>query len=68
MGSAEVAREREYVHGLYERLDHIRDAVQRELEAVRSVGGHGGTHQSRTERDAFARIHEDRLAQLREVD
>ena len=68
MTSAEVAREREYVHGLYARLDGIRDAVQRELEAVRGVGGDGGTHQSRTERDAFARIYEDRIAQLREID
>lgn len=68
MTSAEVARERAYVHGLYERLDRIRDAVQQELEAVRGIGGRGGTHQSRTERDAFARIYEDRLAQLREID
>jgi len=68
MTSAEVARERAYVHGLYERLDRIREAVERELETVRGVGGAGGTHQSRTERDAFARIYEDRLAQLREID
>ena len=68
MASAEVARERAYVHGLYERLDRIRDAVQRELDAVRAGGEAGGTHQSRTERDAFARIYEDRIAQLREVD
>src|SRR5690606_14211894 len=67
MTSAEVARERAYVHGLYARLDGIRDAVHRELDSVRGIGG-GGTHQSRTERDAFARIYEDRLAQLREVD
>ncbi len=68
MTSSELARERAYVHGLYERLDRIRDAVQHELEAVRAVGGAGGTHQSRTERDAFARIYEDRIAQLREID
>jgi DNA helicase IV len=68
MPSAEVARERAYVHGLYERLDSIRDSVQRELESVRAIGGAGGTHQSRTERDSFARIYEDRIAQLREID
>ena len=68
MTSAEVARERAYVHGLYARLDGMRDAVQRELESVRGVGGDGGTHQARTERDAFARIYEDRIAQLREID
>jgi len=68
MASSEVARERAYVHGLYERLDRIRDAVQRELDSVRSAGGAGGTHQSRTERDAFARIYEDRIAQLRQID
>ncbi|HWL01009.1 MAG TPA: UvrD-helicase domain-containing protein [Microbacteriaceae bacterium] len=68
MASAEVARERAYVHSLYERLDRIRDSVQRELDAVRASGEAGGTHQSRTERDAFARIYEDRVAQLREID
>ncbi|HWK21223.1 MAG TPA: UvrD-helicase domain-containing protein [Microbacteriaceae bacterium] len=68
MASAEVARERAYVHSLYERLDRIRDSVQRELDAVRAAGEAGGTHQSRTERDAFARIYEDRVAQLREID
>lgn len=68
MASAEVARERAYVHTLYERLDRIRDSVKRELDAVRAAGVAGGTHQSRTERDAFARIYEDRIAQLREID
>jgi len=67
MPSAEVARERAYVHGLYERLDDIRASVQRELDAVRKSDP-GGSHQGRTERDAFARIYEDRLAQLRDVD
>src|SRR5690606_1189232 len=68
MTSAEVARERAVVHGLYARLDALRDAVQRELESVRGVGGQGGTHQSRSERDAFARLYEDRLARRRESD
>ena len=67
MPSREVARERAYVHRLYERLDSLRDSVQRELEAVRATNP-GGSHQGRTERDAFARIYEDRIAQLREVD
>ena len=65
--SNELERERDYVAGLYRRLDELRGAAQRELERVRR-GEAGGTHQNRTERDAFARIFEDRIAQLREID
>ncbi|HEY8589064.1 MAG TPA: ATP-binding domain-containing protein, partial [Naasia sp.] len=39
----------------------------RELDRIR-LGPQGGTHQNRSERDAMARIFEDRIAQLREVD
>lgn len=67
MSSSELARERDYVHGLYRRLDSLRDAAQQQLEAVRRSTP-GGTHQNRSERDAFARIYEDRVGQLREID
>nr|WP_218870459.1 UvrD-helicase domain-containing protein [Herbiconiux flava] len=61
-----MAREREYVSGLYQRLDGLRADAERELAAVRRESV-GGNHQSRSERDAFARAYEDRIGQLREV-
>jgi len=67
MPSGELAREREYVRTLYARLDELRDEAQRQLEAVRRSNP-GGTHQNRSERDAFARIYEDRVLQLRQID
>jgi DNA helicase IV len=65
--SAELAGEQRYVAGLYARLDELRDAASRELDRVR-LESVGGTHQSRSERDAFARIYEDRIAQLSQID
>lgn len=67
MPSSELGKEREYVGHLYSRLDELREEAQRQLEAVRRSNP-GGTHQNRSERDAFARIYEDRIAQLRQVD
>ena len=67
MESTELASERAYVAGLYARLDQLRDEAQRELEATRRANV-GGTHQNRSERDAFARIYEDRVTQLTEID
>ena len=64
---AELARERRYVSTLYTRLDALRAELQGELERVRR-GGATGTHQARTERDAMARLFEDRVRQLRDVD
>nr|WP_194241441.1 UvrD-helicase domain-containing protein [Galbitalea soli] len=52
---------------MYARLDALRDETRAQLEAVQR-GSAGGTHQARTERDAFARLYEDRIAQLGEVD
>ncbi|GLK18433.1 HelD family protein [Herbiconiux flava] len=66
MVNEELAREREYVSGLYQRLDGLRADAERELAAVRRESV-GGNHQSRSERDAFARAYEDRIGQLREV-
>ncbi len=67
MPSGELARERDYVSKLYARLDALRDEAQLQLEAVRRSSP-GGTHQNRSERDAFARIYEDRVSQLRQID
>jgi DNA helicase IV len=63
----ELDREQQYLSRLYERLDAVKAETRRELDRVR-LGQQGGTHQNRSERDAMARIFEDRLAQLREVD
>jgi DNA helicase IV len=65
--ASELERERDYVGSLYSRLDELRDEAQRQLEAVRRSNP-GGTHQNRSERDSFARIYEDRIAQLRQID
>lgn len=67
MSSGELASEREYVGNLYARLDELRDEAERQLESVRRSTP-GGTHQNRSERDAFARIYEDRIGQLRQID
>ncbi len=67
MSSSELVSEQAYVGTLYARLDELRDDAQRQLEAVRRSNP-GGTHQNRSERDAFARIYEDRVAQLRQID
>lgn len=63
----ELDRERAHVAALYARLDDMRLDEATRLAAVRAQGV-GGNHQMRSERDAFARLHEDRLLQLREVD
>ncbi len=64
---AELAGEQRYVRRLYQRLDALRADTTEQLERVRR-GGATGTHQARTERDAMARLFEDRLRQLRDVD
>lgn len=66
MTSVELERERHYVGGLYDRLDELQREATEQLSAVRrlNVGDHD---QSRSERDSFARLYEDRILQLREV-
>ena len=66
MSSAELSREREYVRTLYARLDALRDEAEVQLDAVRLTKP--GTHQGYSERDAFTRIYEDRISQLRNID
>ncbi|WP_207456405.1 HelD family protein [Herbiconiux sp. SYSU D00978] len=65
--ASELEREQEYVSGLYARLDAIKSETRAQLTEVRRQQV-GGNHQARSERDAFARIYEDRIAQLDEVD
>ncbi len=67
MDSGQLAGEQDYVAKLYARLDELKDAARRELDRVH-LGSIGGTHQGRSERDAFARIYEDRIAQLSQID
>lgn len=63
----ELEHERRYVAGLYQRLDELRAEKQRQLDQVRRTIS-AGSHQNRSERDAFATMYEDRLAQLNAVD
>lgn len=67
MYDAELAKERLYVDGLYARLDELRAAKVEQLAQVRRTKSMG-THQNRSERDAFASLYENRLAQLNAVD
>ncbi|CAA9248852.1 MAG: ATP-dependent DNA helicase [uncultured Arthrobacter sp.] len=63
----ELEYERGYVDGLYRRLDELREEKARQLAEVRRSAS-AGSHQNRSERDAFATMYEDRLAQLNAVD
>lgn len=67
MQESELERERAVVTGLYERLDALRAETAERLARVRRESV-GGNHQARSERDSFARLYEDQLGQLREVD
>lgn len=66
MPSTELEREREYVAKLYDRLDELQSEAEQQLAQIRilNVGDHD---QSRSERDSFAQLYEDRILQLREV-
>jgi len=70
-GGAEVGRprgqraqEQAYVDRLYTRLDQLQTETAAALVAVRRASG-SATPQNRSERDAFAALHEDQLARLR---
>ncbi|WP_423923635.1 HelD family protein [Frigoribacterium sp. 2-23] len=67
MVSSELDRERGYVATLYARLDELKADARVRLERTRRETV-GGNHQSRTERDAFARLYEDTIVQLGAVD
>ena len=62
-----LAHEGAYVDRLYERLEAVREETRGKLAQVRRDAP-GGSHQNRSERDAYATHYEDRLAQLDAVD
>lgn len=59
--------EQRVVDALYGRLDEQRAATRARLAQVRRAGP-SGSPQNRSERDAFATLYEDRLAQLEAVE
>jgi DNA helicase IV len=59
--------EQRVVDVLYARLDTLRDEAGERLADVRR-GGPSGSPQNRSERDAFATLYEDRIAQLDAVE
>ncbi|MGW6005134.1 HelD family protein [Oerskovia enterophila] len=63
----EIGKEQLVVDALYARLDELRAATRARLAGVRR-GGPSGSPQNRSERDAFATLYEDRLAQLESVE
>ncbi|GAA3695268.1 AAA family ATPase [Arthrobacter ginkgonis] len=63
----ELELERHYVAGLYRRLDALRVEKAAQLARVRGTGA-VGSMQNVSERDAFATMYEDRLAQLNAVE
>jgi len=67
VSSSEVEAEQAYLDVLYSRLDVVRNRTDADLHAVRRAGA-TGTPQARSERDAFATLYEDRLAQLHGVE
>jgi DNA helicase IV len=64
---APVTEEQERVDVVYARLDELRRVTTERLAAIRRQGP-SGSPQNRSERDAFATLYEDRLAQLRAVE
>ncbi|WP_448060107.1 HelD family protein [Cellulomonas hominis] len=64
---AELRTEQETVDRLYARLDSLRRQTRSRLTEVR-LDGPSGSPQNRSERDAFATLYEDRLAQLEGVE
>ncbi len=63
----ELAREQTVVDRLYARLDEVRSTTRGRLAEVRRSGP-SGSPQNRSERDAFATLYEDRVAQLDAVE
>ena len=65
--NAEVSAEQRVIDGLYGRVDELRDEASRRLTDIRRQGP-SGSPQNRSERDAFATLYEDRIAQLDAVE
>lgn len=66
-GTTVLQDERRYVHRLYGRLDELRDEKRDQLARIRATGAIG-SRQNQSERDSFATLYEDRLAQLDAVE
>lgn len=66
-GDDEVQVEQHTVDVLYRRLDQLRAQATERLARVKR-GGPSGSPQNRSERDAFASMYEDRVAQLEAVE
>jgi len=64
---SEILAEQAVVDRLYARLDTLRAQTRERLADVRRSGP-SGSPQNRSERDAFATLYEDRLAQLEAVE
>ncbi|MDR0592659.1 MAG: ATP-dependent DNA helicase, partial [Bifidobacteriaceae bacterium] len=62
-----IAGEQRYLDRLYQRLEDLRDQARQRLAQVKASRA-GGSPQNRSERDAFATLHADRLAQLESVE
>ncbi|HWG63563.1 MAG TPA: AAA family ATPase [Streptosporangiaceae bacterium] len=62
MSNEEIGQEQEYISMLYGRLDDLRDRASRRLARVFLETG--GTPQARSERDSFAGMYSERIAQL----
>ncbi|MDR2374535.1 MAG: AAA family ATPase [Bifidobacteriaceae bacterium] len=62
-----IAGEQRHLDRLYQRLDALRAQASQRLAAVKTSRA-GGSPQNRSERDAFATLHADRLAQLESVE
>lgn len=62
-----LEHEQRYVDTVYGRVDDLREDARRRLQGVQRSGA-SGTHQNRSERDAFATLYADRLAQLNNVE
>ncbi|WP_062294565.1 HelD family protein [Demequina phytophila] len=62
-----LTSEQQVVDGLYGRLDELRGEADGRLAAIRREGP-SGSPQNRSERDAFATLYEDRIAQLDAVE
>lgn len=65
--ASQLQEEQQAVTRAYDRLDDLRAQARERLDTVRAAGSHGSPTQ-RTERDSFATMYEDRLAQLRAVE
>ncbi|MGO1509307.1 MAG: HelD family protein [Actinomycetaceae bacterium] len=66
-GGSEIPREQARVDAVYARLDELREIYRERLAEVRRAGS-VGTHQMRSERDAFAGHYSEAVARLDQVE